>query len=296
MYIDTWSSVKRPMQRKLFDEDGDKLRDMAEMDASVYDEYLWSEKELFTVTTSDGWTLDCSMMKPANFDPSKKYPVFFDVYGGPGTQAVRNSWPSTMQQWYCSEGFIVIQADNRGSSARGTVFKHAVYKQLGKWEVNDYVEVAKYLGTLPYVDAGRIGIWGWSYGGYMAALTMLQGADYFHTGVAIAPLTDWSLYDTIYAERFMQRPEDNPDGYKVGSCLEYADKLKGNLLIIHGAMDDNVHVQNTMKLIDQLEEAGKQFDMRIYPNGDHGVAGGFKSRLGLFQYYMDYMKEHLIGG
>ncbi|MFA6235093.1 MAG: S9 family peptidase [Bacteroidota bacterium] len=296
MYIDSWTSVKRPLQRKLYNGDGDKLRDMAEMDAAVYDEYLWSEKELFTVTTGDGWTLDCSMMKPANFDPSKKYPVFFDVYGGPGTQAVRNSWPSTMQQWYCSEGFIVIQADNRGSSARGTVFKHAVYKQLGKWEINDYIEVAKYLGTLPYVDAGRIGIWGWSYGGYMAALAMLQAADYFHTGVAIAPVTDWSLYDTIYAERFMQRPEDNPDGYKVGSCLEYADKLKGNLLIIHGGMDDNVHLQNTMKLIDQLEEAGKQFDMRIYPNGDHGVAGGFKSRLALFNYYMDYMKEHLIGG
>ncbi len=295
-YIDSWSSVERPMQRKMYDGDGDKIRDMAEMDASVYDEYYWSEKELFTVTTSDGWTIDCAMMKPANFDPSKKYPVFFDVYGGPGTQAVRNSWPGTMQQWYCSEGFIVIQADNRGSGARGTAFKHAVYKQLGKWEVHDYVEVAKHLSTLSYVDAGRIGMWGWSYGGYMSALTMLLGADYFHTAVAIAPVTDWSLYDTIYAERFMQRPEDNPDGYKVGSCLEFADKLKGNLLIIHGGMDDNVHVQNTMKFIDQLEEAGKQFDMRIYPNGDHGVAGGFKSRLGLFQYYLDYMKEHMIGG
>lgn len=296
LYIDSWSSVARPLQRKLYEGDGDRLRDLAAMDPAVYDEYLWSEKELFTVTTADGWTLDCSMMKPADFDPSKKYPVFFDVYGGPGTQAVRNSWPPTMQQWYCSEGFIVIQVDNRGSSARGTGFKHAVYKQLGKWEAHDYVEVAKHLSTLPFVDAGRIGIWGWSYGGYMAALTMLLGPEYFHVGVAIAPVTDWSLYDTIYAERFMQRPQDNPDGYEVGSCLEDAAQLKGNLLIIHGGLDDNVHLQNTMKFIDRLEEEGKQFDMRIYPNGDHGVAGGFKSRIGLFRYYMDYMKEHLTGG
>ena len=139
-------------------------------------------------------------------------------------------------------------------------------------------------------------MWGWSYGGYMSALTMLLGADYFHTAVSIAPVTDWTFYDTIYTERFMQRPEDNPDGYKVGSCLEHADKLKGNLLVIHGGLDDNVHLQNTMQFVDRLEEAGKQFDMRVYPNGDHGVAGGFKSRLGLIQYYMDYMKEHMIGG
>ena len=296
LYFDSWSSVHSPAQRGLYDGDGDEVRALPSMDPAVYDEYYWSEKELFTVTTSDGLTLDCSMLKPANFDPSKKYPVFFDVYGGPGTQAVRNSWPGTLQQWYASEGFIVIQADNRGSSGRGTAFKHAVYRQLGKWEVNDYVEVAKYLSTLPYVNAERIGMWGWSYGGYMSALTMLLGADYFHAAVAIAPVTEWTMYDTIYTERYMQTPEMNPDGYKVGSCLEHADKLAGKLLVIHGGLDDNVHLQNTLRFVDRLEEAGKQFDMRIYPNGDHGVAGGFKSRLGLFQYYMDFMKEHLIGG
>lgn len=296
LYIDSWSSVTHPMRRAIFDGDGDRIRDLPSMDPAVFDEYHWSEKELFTVTTSDGLTIECSMLKPANFDPAKKYPVFFDVYGGPGTQAVRNSWPGTMQQWYASEGFIVIQADNRGSSGRGTAFKHAVYRQLGKWEVNDYVEVAKHLGTLPYVNKDRIGMWGWSYGGYMSALTMLLGADYFHAAVSIAPVTEWTMYDTIYSERFMQRPQDNPDGYKVGSCLEHADKLKGKLLVIHGGLDDNVHLQNTLRFVDRLEEAGKQFDMRIYPNGDHGVAGGFKSRIGLFQYYMDFMKEHLIDG
>lgn len=295
-YFDTWSSVAHPTQRQLRDGDGALVRAMPGMDASVYDDYHWSTKELFTVTTADGFSIDCAMLKPANFDPTKKYPVFFDVYGGPGTQAVRNSWPQTMQQWYASEGFIVIQADNRGSSGRGTAFKHAVYRQLGKWEAHDYIEVAKHLATLPFVNPERVGIWGWSYGGYMAALTMLLGAEHFHTGVSIAPVTDWTFYDTIYTERFMQTPEMNPEGYKIGSCLEHADKLAGNLLVIHGGLDDNVHLQNTMTFIDRLEEAGKQFDMRIYPNGDHGVAGGFKSRLGLFQYYLDYMKEHLIEG
>ena len=292
-YIDSWSSLNRPTQRRICDSDGDELRVLGEVEMSAFDDYYWSEKELFTVTTDDGWELDCSMMKPANFDPSKKYPVFFSVYGGPGTSAVTSSWPSTMHQWYASEGFVVIQVDNRGSSRRGTAFKHAVYRQLGKWEVNDYVQVANYLSTLPWIDTERIGIWGWSYGGYMAALSLLLGEGTFSTGVAIAPLCDWRLYDTIYAERYMQRPEDNPDGYDVGSCIVHADKLQGNLLLIHGGMDDNVHVQNTMQFIHELEEAGKQFDMRIYPNGDHGVAGGMRSRLGLFEYYMSYMKEHL---
>ncbi|MCB2205945.1 S9 family peptidase [bacterium] len=293
LYIDSWSSIEAPTRRMLCDGDGDELRSLGAVDPTVYAEYSWSDKELFTVTTDDGWTLDCSMIKPANFDPSKKYPVFFDVYGGPGTSAVRNSWPSTMAEWYASEGFIVIEVDNRGSSRRGTAFKHAVYKQLGKWEAHDYVQVANYLSTLPFVNADRIGIWGWSYGGYMAALTLLLGNGTFHAGVAIAPPTDWRLYDTIYTERFMQRPQDNPEGYDVGSCLVHADKLQGRLLIIHGGLDDNVHVQNTMQFVHKLEEAGKQFDMRIYPNGNHGVAGGMQSRLGLFEYYVQHMKEHL---
>ncbi|MCZ7555683.1 MAG: S9 family peptidase [Bacteroidia bacterium] len=293
LFIDTWSNTAQASTRALFDGDGKELRSLGAVDMAVFDSYAWSKKELFTVTTADGLTLDASMIKPPDFDPSKKYPVFFDVYGGPGTQAVYNSWPGTMQQWYANEGFIVVQVDNRGSGGRGTAFKHAVYKQLGKWEANDYIETAKYLSTLPYVDGKRIGIWGWSYGGYMAALTMMLGADHFAAGTAIAPVVDWTLYDTIYAERFMQRPDDNPEGYRVGSCLEHADKLKGKLLIIHGGLDDNVHVQNAMKLVDLLLEAGTQFDMRIYPNGDHGVAGGMKSRLGLFEYYMQHMKRHL---
>ena len=295
LYIDTWSSEDHAASRALCDNNGVEIRSLGATDMAVFEKYAWGKKELLNVPTSDGLTLDASMIKPPDFDPSKKYPVFLDVYGGPGTQAVFNSWPGTMQQWYANEGFIVVQVDNRGSGARGTAFKHAVYKQLGKWEAYDYVETAKYLSTLSFVDKNRIGIWGWSYGGYMAALSLMLGDGHFAAGVAIAPVVDWSLYDTIYAERFMQRPQDNPEGYKVGSCLEHAAKLKGKLLLIHGGIDDNVHVQNAMKLVDALEEEGIQFDMRIYPNGDHGVAGGMKSRLGLFEYYMEHMKRHLLG-
>jgi dipeptidyl-peptidase 4 len=295
LYTDTWSSTKHPSMSKLFDTGGDEIKVLAEAKTDVYAKYAWSPKELLTVKTSDGLDLYCSMIKPPDFDPSKKYPVIYNVYGGPGSQSVRNAWPSSMDEWMANEGFIVFQIDNRGGSARGTDFKFRVYKQLGKWEVNDYVEGAKYLSSLAYVDKDNLGIWGWSYGGYIAALTALLGADYFKAAVAIAPPTDWRFYDTIYAERYMQTPQLNPDGYKVGSCIEHADKLKGKLLLVHGGVDDNVHLQNTMQFIDKLEEAGKQFDMRIYPNGDHGVAGGMDSRYGLFLYFMNFFAQHLQG-
>jgi len=294
LFIDTWSSSDRATARALRDRRGRELRALGAVDMAVFDEYAWSRKDLFSISTSDGWELDASMIKPPDFDPSRKYPVFLDVYGGPGTQSVRNTWPSTVHQWYANEGFIVVQVNNRGGAGRGTAFKHSVYKQLGKWEAHDYVETVKYLSTLPFVQIDRIGIWGWSYGGYMAALSMMLGAGHFAAGVAIAPVTDWTLYDTIYGERYMQRPEDNPDGYKVGSCLEHADKLEGNLLLVHGGLDDNVHLQNTMKLAEILSEAGKHFDMRIYPTGNHSVTGGMRARLGLFEYFMNFMKRHLM--
>jgi dipeptidyl-peptidase 4 len=295
MFIDVWSNLDQAAKRALFDKNGKLLRELGATDMAVFDQYEWSSKELFTIHCSDGMTLDAAMIRPSNFDPSRKYPVFLDVYGGPGTQSVYNSWPSTLHQWYANEGFLVVQVNNRGGGGRGTAFKHAVYKQLGKWEAHDYVETVQYLKTLPFVDGDRIGIWGWSYGGYMAALSMMLGAGHFTAGVAIAPVADWTLYDTIYTERFMQRPQDNPDGYKVGSCIEHASKLKGRLLIVHGGLDDNVHIQNAMQLANVLIDAGKQFDMRIYPNGAHGVTDGLTSRLGLFEYFMEHMKRYLMG-
>lgn len=296
LYVDSWSSINRPPVSKLLTTDGTVVRTLAETKPDKYKSYQWSDKELLTLTTQDGLTLHCSMIKPPNFDPAKKYPVYFDVYGGPGSPpTVRNSWPQTVHQWIANEGFIVFQIDNRGTSGRGTAFKHAVYMQLGKWEVNDYVEGAKYLAGLPYVDKDNMGIWGWSYGGYISALTLLLGADHFKAAVAIAPVTDYRLYDTIYTERFMRTPQENPDGYKNGSCVENADKLKGKLLVIHGGQDDNVHLQNTMQFIAKLNEAGKQYDMRIFPNGNHGIANGMKERIALYEYFMNFMKANLQG-
>ncbi|MBL0177047.1 MAG: S9 family peptidase [Ignavibacteria bacterium] len=291
-YVDTWSSTKHPSMSKLFEGDGDVAREISQPKTALYEKYAWVPKELFTFTTSDGLVLHCSMMKPPDFDPAKKYPLYFDVYGGPGYQNVRNSWPTCMHEYLANEGFIVIEVDNRGGGARGTDFKFRVYKQLGKLEAADYVECAKYLSTMPYVDKDRIGIWGWSYGGTMSALSMLLGADVFKAAVSIAPVVDWRLYDTIYAERYMQRPSDNPDGYKAGSCLEHASKLKGKLLLIHGGADDNVHLQNHMQFVDKLQRAGKQYDARIYPSGDHSVADG-ATFLGLYEYFVNYMKTNL---
>ncbi len=294
-FIDSWSSTIQPPSAHIKDGKGKALRMMSEAKKETFENYHWSQKEVFSFTTSDGMLLYCSMIKPPNFDSNKKYPVYFDVYGGPGRQNVRNQWPGALHQWIANEGFIVFQIDNRGGGARGTAFKHAVYKQLGKWEAHDYIEGAKYLATIPYVDTENIGIWGWSYGGYMAALTLLLGGDYFKAAVSIAPVTDWKFYDTIYTERYMLRPQDNPDGYKVGSCLEHADSLKGRLLIIHGGADDNVHMQNTVQFIDKLINDGKQFDMRLYPNGNHGMVNSMKARFGLFEYFMGFMKRNLQG-
>jgi dipeptidyl-peptidase-4 len=292
-YIDTYSSLRCPTIVRLCNYNGEELRVLAKADPAKFEQYKWMPREITSFRTADGLELYCSIIKPADFDPAKKYPVFMDVYGGPGYQNVVDRWPSAMHEWAANEGFVTVQIDNRGGSARGTDFKHRVYKQLGKWEVSDYVECARFLATLPYIEKDKIGIWGWSYGGYVSALSMLLGDGTFKAGVAIAPVTDWRFYDSIYAERFMQRPQDNEAGYKFGSCVDNASKLKGNLLVIHGGLDDNVHLQNTMKFVDKLEQNGLQFDMRIYPNGNHGVANGMKSTLGLFEYYMKFMKEHL---
>ena len=292
MYLDTWSNITHPSMSTLFDGSGDEARAVSQPKMEVFEKYQWVPKELLTFKTSDGTELYCSMMKPPDFDPAKKYPVYFDVYGGPGYQNVRNSWPGGMHEYLANEGFIVVEVDNRGGGARGTDFKFRVYKQLGVWEANDYVEFARHLSEMPFVDKDNIGIWGWSYGGYMSALSMLLGADVFKAAVAIAPVVDWRLYDSIYAEPYMQRPADNHDGYKAGSCLENASKLKGKLLLIHGGHDDNVHLQNHMQFVDKLQHAGKNYEARIYPNGDHGVADG-TTYLGLYEYFMAFLKKNL---
>ena len=291
-YTDRFSTFDTGSKSILLSRDGKEVKVMSDATTNFYPDHNLSKKQLLTFKTSDGWTLYATMLKPPDFDANKKYPVLFDIYGGPGSQSIYNSTTSTWHQFLAQHGYIVFTVDNRGTGGRGTAFKHVAYKKLGEWEVNDYIESAKYLTSLGYVDSARIGIWGWSYGGYMAALTMLKASDYFKAGIAIAPVTNWKFYDSIYTERYMQTPELNPDGYKNGSCMEYAKNLKGKLLLVHGGVDDNVHLQNTIHLIDALEKANKQFDLRIYPNGNHGIGGGV-IRTNLYTMFFEFLQKNL---
>jgi len=258
------------------------------------EEYNFSKTEFFTFTTTENVVLNGYMIKPPDFDANKKYPVLFDIYGGPGSQTVTNSWPygGTWHQMLAQNGYIIVSVDNRGTGFRGEEFKKMTYQQLGKYETMDQIEAAKYLGGLPYVDASRIGIWGWSYGGYMSSLCITKGADYFKMAIAVAPVTNWRYYDNIYTERFMRKPQDNADGYDSNSPISHVDKLKGKYLIIHGSSDDNVHFQNTMDMITALVKANKQFDMMVYPNKNHGIYGG-NTRMHLYTLLTDYILKNL---
>lgn len=217
------------------------------------------------------------------------------VYGGPGSQTVNDKWNSRNFMWHqllAQKGCIVVSVDNRGTGARGVDFKKCTYKELGKLETIDQIEAAKYLATLPYVDKDRIGIWGWSYGAYMTSLCMTKGADYFKLGIAVAPVTNWRFYDTIYTERFMQTPQENPDGYDDNSPINHVEKLKGKYLLIHGTADDNVHYQNTIEMVNALVKANKQFDLFVYPDRNHGIYGA-NARLHLYTKMTDFILENL---
>lgn len=252
------------------------------------------KKEFIQVPGAAG-DLNAWIIKPANFDPSKQYPVYFFVYGGPGSNTVLNRFGGNdyfFHQLLAQKGYLVISVDPRGTMYRGEAHKKSTYLQLGKLETEDFIAVAKHLGTLPYVDANRIGIQGWSYGGFMASLAMTKGNGVFKTGVAVAPVTNWRYYDNIYTERFMRTPAENPDGYDQNSPIHFAKDLTGNYLLIHGSGDDNVHYQNTMEMVTALVQANKQFDLFIYPNKDHGIYGG-NTRNHLFQMILDFVTEHL---
>ncbi len=263
---------------------------------AVYKSRGMNEREFFSVKTSDNFELLGYMIKPANFSADKKYPVFMHVYGGPSSQQVQNKWSSDMNyiwhQLLAQKGYVVVCVDNRGTNARGAAFKKSTYGQLGKYETQDQIEVAKYLGGLSYVDKSRIGIWGWSYGGYMTSLCLTVGADHFKMGIAVAPVTTWRLYDTVYTERFLMRPQDNASGYDDNSPITHANKLKGKYLLVHGTADDNVHFQNAILLQDALIAANKQFDSFYYPNKNHGIYGG-NTRAHLYQMLTNYVLNNL---
>ena len=251
--------------------------------------------EFFSFRTADGTELRGSMIKPANFDAGKKYPVLMYVYGGPGSQTVMDSWGGTRYLWHqmlAQRGYVVVSVDNRGTGARGSAFKKATYLKLGAVETADQVEAARHLATLPWVDATRIGIWGWSYGGFMTASAMFAPGSPFKAGIAVAPVVDWSLYDTIYTERFMRTPQENPQGYDRGSPVKHAARLRAKMLVVHGTGDDNVHFQNTTQLVNALQAAGKQFDFMMYPNRNHGISGGNTSQH-LYTLMTNWVTENL---
>ncbi|MBL3654788.1 S9 family peptidase [Fulvivirga sediminis] len=276
-YIDYYSSATDPLKVTLYQTRGNKRIKVLEDNAALVKtttEYNLQPKEFFTFKTVDGTELNGYMLKPENFDPKNEYPVLIYQYSGPGSQNVFNSWAGGQYYWHqmlTQKGYIVAVIDTRGTGGRGADFKKITYKQLGKHEVQDHIEAAKYLGSQPYVDASRIGIWGWSYGGYMSSLAILKGADVFKAAIAVAPVTNWRFYDTIYTERYMDTPQNNASGYDDNSPTSYANQLKGNFLLIHGTGDDNVHFQNSVALQNALIHNGKQFDSFYYPDRAHGI-------------------------
>ena len=249
------------------------LQDNASLKAKV-EEYGGANKEFFKFKTSENVELNAWMIKPPDFDPNKKYPVFVTQYSGPNSQSVRDGWRFGYNEMLAQKGYIVACVDPRGTGGRGEAFRKITYQQLGKYETIDMIEFAKYLGAQNYVDKNRIGIFGWSYGGYMTLLAMTKGADYFKAGIAVAPVTNWRYYDNIYTERFMRTPQENPDGYDDNSPINHAEKLKGKLLLVHGMGDDNVHVQNSTEMSEALVQANKQFTQFYYTNRTHGIRGG----------------------
>ena len=293
-FINTYQSTTTPKQITLHNQDGKLIRtleDNADFKNKIK-EYQISPKEFFTFKTSEGIILNGWMVKPLNFDANKKYPVLMTQYSGPNSQEVTDSWGIGWEQYLAAQGYLVACVDPRGTGARGEEFRKSTYMKLGELESADQIEAARYLGTLSYCDAERIAIWGWSYGGFMSASCLSKGEGIFKVGIAVAPVTNWRYYDSVYTERYMRRPQENAKGYDENSPMNMADKITGRLFLIHGTADDNVHYQNSMEYVDQLVKAGKQFDMFVYPNRNHNIAGG-NTRMHLYQMMSDYLKRNL---
>lgn len=300
-YINTFSNISTPTLITLNDNRGKELTtllDNSKLKAQTA-QLNMPQKEFFTFRTSSGVELNGWMMKPANFNANKKYPVILHQYSGPGSQQVIDRWGigsfgdgGLFEAYMCDKGYIMVCVDGRGTGGRGTAFEKCTYLQLGVKEAEDQVETARYLGTLPYIDGKRIGIWGWSFGGYNTLMSMSDGSGAFKAGVAIAAPSDWRFYDTVYTERFMRTPKENAEGYDAGSAIKRAPQLKGSLLLIHGTADDNVHYQNCAEYSEALVQAGIQFDMQVYTNRNHGIFGG-KTREHLMNRVANFFIQNL---
>jgi dipeptidyl-peptidase-4 len=295
-YIGFNSSASAPLKVSLYDKKCKLIRVLEDNVSlnSFIKEFEFSQQEFFNFIGPGGQKLYGYMFKPADFDPTKKYPLLMYVYGGPESQEVLDEW-NRQQAWFhllAQHGYIVACVDNRGTDGRGEEFKKLTYLQLGKYETEDQIAAAKYLGSQPYIDNDRIGIFGWSYGGYMSLLCLMKGNGIFKMGIAVAPVTNWRFYDSAYTERFMRRPQDNSEGYDDNSPLNNVKGLKGKLLLVHGSSDDNVHFQNSMMLVDELVKNNKQFEMQFYPNKNHGINGG-NTRFHLYTRMTDFIFEDL---
>ena len=299
-FIHTWSDMNTPTVYTLCDNSGKTLTTLIDNQALVakLSDYELGQRELFSFTTSEGVTLNGWMVKPADFNAAKKYPVVMYQYGGPGSQQVKNTWNigifgqgAIMEQYLCQQGYICVCVDNRGTGGRGSDFEKCVYQKLGQLEARDQVEAALWLGQQPYVDKEHIAIWGWSFGGFNTLMAMSEGRDVFCAGIAIAPPTSWRYYDSIYTERYMRTPKENPVGYD--DCpIARADKLHGELLLCHGMADDNVHFRNTAEYTEALVQADKDFRQLVYINRNHSIYGG-NTRQHLFRQCVSFFRQHL---
>lgn len=297
-YIRTFSSVSQPTTYTLNEVKSAKELKVIENNAALSTSlkgFNLPTKEFFVLKTEKGNELNAWIIKPKDFDASKKYPVFMTQYSGPGSQQVANQWSTIDDYWYlmlAQQGYIVVCVDGRGTGFKGAAFKKVTQLQLGKYEVEDQIDAAKVIGNYPYVDKSRIGIFGWSYGGFMASNCILKGNDIFKMAIAVAPVTNWRFYDSVYTERYMHTPQENASGYDDNSPIHFANRLKGKYLLIHGSADDNVHVQNSMEMMNALIQANKQFDSQIYPDCNHGIYGGM-TRIQLFNKMTNFIKENL---
>ena len=294
-FVNTYSTINTPPTYAVFDRSGKFIRSLETNAAlgAIQKDFATMPVEFFDFKTADRVLLNGWMLRPT--DPAlagKKLPVLMFVYGGPGSQQVLDQWKGANYWWFemlAQKGYVVACVDNRGTGARGEEFKKMTYLNLGKYEVQDQIESAKYLGGLDFVDKDRIAIFGWSYGGFMSTNCILKGNDVFKAAIAVAPVTSWKWYDSIYTERYMQTEEENKQGYADNSPVNYADKLKGNYLLIHGTADDNVHFQHTAEMANQLISANKQFDTMIYPNRNHGIGNG--ARLHLYTLMTQFLED-----
>ncbi|WP_250252846.1 S9 family peptidase [Chryseobacterium sp. Marseille-Q3244] len=296
-FIETSSTAAKPLTYVLKDGNGKAVKELQNNNDQLQklkaDNFV--EKEFITIPNAVGDQMNAWIMKPKNFDPNKKYPLFMFQYSGPGSQQVANSWDNGNTMWFnhlVQKGYIVACVDGRGTGYKGAKYKKVTYMNLGKYEIEDQITAAKWFGNQSYIDKGRIGMFGWSFGGYMTSLAMTKGVDVFKMGIAVAPVTNWRYYDSVYTERFMRTPQENPDGYDKNSPTEYAKLLKGKFLLIHGTADDNVHFQNSMELSEALIQNKKQFDFMAYPDKNHGIYGG-QTRPQLYQKMTDFILNNL---